>query len=457
MDFISELRTKYATNPNLLQKLETYLANLPIMLQAAEEEQVQREIRRTEAAKKRNAFTSYFLEANPFFYVPQTETYIQYADHAFSVVSEDDITHMILKHVNADRTLATWKYKIKIQILKKIKDTGLLDADPDPVTTRLVVRTLWPAVFATKCAAKYFLTVLGDLLRGKRGTTYFLDPSFKPFIHVLGDHVATTLNKHITDDFKFKYVAQPFSSCRTIPGKATDHQLKLNVLSIATVAAHYSRAASGDDFLNSCEDVGFAALVFGIKDQTPASLVSIFIREHTTQSKDHSLRFKDLFFLWRVFQRDRSLPNVVSPINLKHILTESGVMDAATEECRGLAPRQAPAILNFKHFWDTYVTPNESDVFEVAELAELYNAWCEGKHLHLSAPACGEWLAPKLVGSKARVSCSLWDKRSDIANALDAFEQAPDYSDDPEAKYAFYCTYTKRFSKMLVSREYFFS
>jgi len=453
MDLITELRAKYATNPVLLQKLETYLANLPAMLQAAEEEQAQREIRRADAVKKRTAFATYFLQSNPFFYVPQTETYIQYVDHAFSVVSEDDITHLILKHVNVDRALATWKYKIKIQILKRIKETGLLDADPDPVTGRLVVRTLWPSVFASKSAAKYFLTVLGDLLRGKRGITYFLDPSYKPFIHVLGDHVATTLNKHITDDFKFKYIAQPFSVCRTIPGKVADRPFKLNVLSIAAVAAHYSRAASGDEFLAGCEDRAFAELVTGLKDQTPASLVAAFLREHTVAGEG-ALRFKDLHFLWRVFLRDRSLPNVVSPINLRHILTESGVMNAA-EVCVGLVPCQAPAVLNFKYFWDTYVSLDETNVFEVTELVELYNAWCEGKHLHLTVQACSEWLAPQLVEGRARVKCALWDKRADIDNAMEAYRHTPDFNDDPDLQYAFYCAYTKRFSKMLVTREYF--
>lgn len=452
MDVITDLRTKYANNSVLLQKLETYLANLPAMLQAAEEEQVQREIRRAEASKKRTAFTDYFLQANPFFYVPQTETYVQYIEHAFSVVSEDDITHLILKHVNVDRTLVRWKYKIKIQIFKRIKETGLLDSEPDPVTVRLVVRTLSPAVFTSKTIASYFLTVLGDLLRGKRGITYFLDSSFKPFIHVLGDHVATTLNKHITDDFKFKYIAQPFSTCRVIPGKVTDRPLKLNVLSIAAVAAHYSRCKSGDEFLESC-DRDFASMVRGLKNETPASLVSLFLDEHTVEGTG-SLRFKDLFFLWRVFLRDRSMPNVVSSINLKHILTESGVMDV-TEMCVGRVPRQAPAVLNFKYFWETYVTEDEANEFEVSELTELYNAWCEGRHLHLTEQACSEWLAPKLVEGKARVKCSFWDKRSDIENAVDAFRNTTEYSDDEELKYAFYCTYTKRFSKMLVTREYF--
>jgi len=453
MDIITDLRAKYATNPALLQKLETYLANLPAMLQAAEEEQAQREIRRVEAAKKRAAFTTYFLQMHPFFYVPQTETYLQYADHAFSVVSEDDITHLILKHVNVDRALVTWKYKIKIQILKRIKDTSLLDADPDPVTARLVLRTLWPTIFASKTAAKYFLTVLGDLLRGKRGTTYFLDPSYKPFVHVLGDHLATTLNKHITDDFKFKYAAQPFSTCRTLPGKVADRPFKLNVLSIAAVAAHYSRTASGDDFLALCGDTEFAGLALGLKDQTPASLVAAFLREHTVQGEG-SIRLKDLTFLWRVFLRDRALPVVVSPLNLKHMLTESGVMDAS-EMCRGLVPRQSPAVLNFKYFWDTYVSPDETNVFEVSELTELYNAWCEGKHLQLTIQACGEWLAPLLVDGAARVKCALWDKRADVENALEVFRHTPEYSDEPDKKYAFYCAYTKRFSKMLVTRAYF--
>ena len=90
----------------------------------------------------------------------------------------------------------------------------------------------------------------------------------------------------------------------------------------------------------ACEDQSFAALVFGMKNETPASLVATFLDEHTVPGE--GMRFKDVVFLWRVFLRDRSLPNVVSPINLKHILTETGVM--TDDLCGGRVPRQAPAV-----------------------------------------------------------------------------------------------------------------
>lgn len=449
-----DLRIKYANNPYILQKLDAYLANLPGMLQAAEEEQIQREIRRVDAKKKRITFIQYFLNVNSFFYISQTETFVQYVDQSYIVVSEDDITHLILKNVNVDRELATWKYKIKIQILKRIKETGLLDVNPDSSAVRLAVRSLWPSVFTSKTIAKYFLTILGDLLRGNRGITYFLDQSYKPFIHVINDHISTTLNKHIMDDFKFKYASQPFSNCRTIPGHTTDKPFKFNVFALAAVATHYSRTCCADDFLKTCDDPEFATIVFGLKEHTPATLVSGFLSEYTVHDATGLIRIKDLHFLWRVFMRSKSLPNVISSINLKHILTEMNVLDN-TETCRGLSPTQTPAVLNFKYFWDTYVIKDESNSFEVTELAELYNSWCEGKYLHLSLDACQTWLNSTLVNGKARVRCLLWNKSADIENAKEAFRHLPEYSDNLDEQYTFYCSYTKRFSKMLVTRDYF--
>ena len=256
------------------------------------------------------------------------------------------------------------------------------------------------------------------------------------------------------DDFKFKYASQPFSNCRTIPGHTTDKPFKFNVFALAAVATHYSRTCCADDFLKTCDDPEFATIVFGLKEHTPATLVSGFLSEYTVHDATGLIRIKDLHFLWRVFMRSKSLPNVISSINLKHILTEMNVLDN-TETCRGLSPTQTPAVLNFKYFWDTYVIKDESNSFEVTELAELYNSWCEGKYLHLSLDACQTWLNSTLVNGKARVRCLLWNKSADIENAKEAFRHLPEYSDNLDEQYTFYCSYTKRFSKMLVTRDYF--
>ena len=80
----------------------------------------------------------------------------------FVSYSEGKIQHQILSIIANEEKLLPWKYKIKINIMKQIKERSPLTAIPESATIQFVINALVPAVFPTRNHVKYFLTVIGD-------------------------------------------------------------------------------------------------------------------------------------------------------------------------------------------------------------------------------------------------------------------------------------------------------
>jgi hypothetical protein len=106
------------------------------------------------------------LQNNNFFYEYDGEKYL--------IVKEDDVIHKLLSTISSDRVLLQWKYKTKINIIKQIKDRSLFSSIPETDTIQNVLNVLYPAVFASKNSAKYFLTIIGDNILKKQSQLIFL-------------------------------------------------------------------------------------------------------------------------------------------------------------------------------------------------------------------------------------------------------------------------------------------
>jgi hypothetical protein len=454
MDSIGELREKYKGNAHMLLRLEHVLDTLPALLASADAEHQLKTAKRSENAVKKMAFIQDFLARHQYYYISQTNQYVHYEDSTYSLVTEDDVTHHLM--MTMDRSLLRWKFKIRIHALKRIKDHALLTACPDAFTLGRVTQALYPAFFGSKSYARYFLAVLGDALLGKRTLTYFMHKSFKTLMQLIGHSFCDLLNKNIGDDFKYKYYDHDFKSCRILPGICPDQVFKIHAPDLAVAAAHLStKYGTADAYLAQCHGCEFANKVVRLSLNTPSTLVLSFLEEYTVP--EGSIPYKSMHFLWRTFLNRNSLPFVVSQVNFKHMLTEKGLYDPHTDECKVGAKFQ-PMLLNFQHFWTHHVTPDaEGDTYEISELVELYNAWCESKALHITAADClawlqQEWSANTKDGQVDRIRCALWHKAVDIDNAVELFKGQ---TSDPETLFDLYVAHTKKHSKMLVTKAYF--
>ena len=82
-------------------------------------------------------------------------------------MKEDDVQYTILNAISSNKTLMDWKQKLKVTILKKIKERDIFSCIPESETIQNVINKLHPSICDTKEKAKYFLTIIGDILLKK--------------------------------------------------------------------------------------------------------------------------------------------------------------------------------------------------------------------------------------------------------------------------------------------------
>ena len=452
MDIISSLREKYTENAYILRKIDQHLQHMPALMESLCAERKERETRKQEEAAHVKEFMERFLNLHLFYYVSSTDQFLHYNNNAYSNVSEGELSQFIMCVLNLDQTFGKLKFKVRRQLMKEIRQHHPLTlAKPSSVTEANVSRAFLTKYFSAKSHIRYFLTVVGDLVLGKRDRTFFIDSSFRPLIAVLDQEVNKVMNKSIGDAFKYKYCDHDYETCRIVPGVAPENaRLRVNANDMVAVALYYSGLYGSSDECLLETDPAFCEHVLRLKCNSPNGLLQSFLTEYTLP-QDWT-PFKDIYFVWKTFLRQRYLPNVISKSNLKHMLSGLNLYNAALDVC-ALSPKFSPILLNFGLFWHKHLKPRADEEYEVAEVVELYNGVCE-TNLQITVDECNGWLAQNNIDSGPKVLgvfCDLWDKAVDIDNALELY----DSTGATGSQYAFYVDRTKRFNNMVVTVDYF--
>jgi hypothetical protein len=365
MNIILDLIEKYKTNPYMNDKLTQYLNHLPTMMENIEEHHIKKMGLLQDLNEKKEKYISEFLNKYSLFYIPQTELYIEYKDMNYTIVSEDDIVHYILSDINTHE-LKIWKYKIKKHLLKRIKENYFTTSVPESITIKSVFQTL--SMFETKNHIKYFLTILGDSLLNKKDPfVYFVDNSYKKFIRKIIEQIYLMTNKSLNDIFKYKYWEHTYDNCRIITGKCPElFQCPTNILNIICVSTHLSnKYNNSEQFLIECKDNEFIQKTLYLKMNSPEKIISDFITDYTTNTG--STGYKEFYFLWRSYLKEKNLPLVISDTNFKHMLVNLNVYK---DDIVLLTSKQL-YIQNVKLFLNKYSCLE--DQYDLSELVYLYN------------------------------------------------------------------------------------
>ena len=164
----------YNDNEFVQGKLVHHIINqLPNLLENIKTTHEQRETRKQTLTDARDTFTEQFLNKTKYFYNQSTELFFTYDDENYSIMKEDDIQHQILTSVTHNRQLMSWKYKIKNNIIKQIRERDILKSIPESSTIQNVLNSLYPTLFKTRNHAKYFLTIIGDIILKKSESNIF--------------------------------------------------------------------------------------------------------------------------------------------------------------------------------------------------------------------------------------------------------------------------------------------
>jgi hypothetical protein len=458
MEVVVYLTNKYKDDAYMSKKLEHYLENLPQVMQGIEEDHLTRLRLKRDFIERRDNYIEWFITHYAFFYHSPTEQYLKYTRNQFSVISEDELMQFIMRSLHIDFNLHRGKQQMKRRVMRRIKSTQLFLAQPTTVTLDNVLR-YFHNQFANDVQTTYFLTCIGDILLGKRNLYYFMDAAFKPLVHGVAQGLYTTVNKHISDDFKFKFYDHDYNKCRIVPGLCTGALVvSIRFLDVAVISTFLShRYGSSDAYLNQPGNEALEQIAMVLHANCSASgLVDKFLAEYTAPptAPTLSLTYKNMYFLWKFFLFKHTLPFVLSQQNFKQMLAAKGVYDVSTDTC-SVQSKCSLAFLNFELFWGLTMIEDPTSSYTFDELRSLYQDWCSTKPLLITDEECKEWVEnfhPENVNGNNVLfgfKCKLWDKTIDIENALETFP-----GNDTADWYDYYRECTLTHSKRVATKEY---
>ena len=147
-DTIDMLVKKYSGNEYVLKRMDNYIVNiLPGLLENANKNNNERHKRKQELSCKSKEYINKFMLTNKYYYCCQNELFVLYDNKHFISCSEDDIQYKILSGISNDGELVPWKYKIKVGIIKLIKERSPLKAIPESATIQFVINLFFPGIF----------------------------------------------------------------------------------------------------------------------------------------------------------------------------------------------------------------------------------------------------------------------------------------------------------------------
>lgn len=395
---------------------------------------------------------SFFTEHN-LFYIQTSDLYVYYKRHQYTVLTENDILHIIFNNLNIYPLHTALKQQIKQKIHKKIKDTTIYNTIPDSVTLQNVISFLHPLLFSSKNGSKYFMTILGDIIMKKTNLYYFLDHSMKPFIQKLQKIISMFFCSNQLAQFKFKFCDHDPCLSRLIK---TAH-ININYLkcddffyvNLICCSIHYSnRFNDGDSFLEDVTNQSLRQEVMWIKETKREDVLSDFIATYT-QPSDYTIHEKDMIFIWKQYLKQKNCIHLIQK-NIQEDL--SRVIAYNPPYFMNITSMKLPFVQKFNSFWRKYTYEDKSEKY--LEFTEILSMFIEiyPKYHDMTEQKIKDILQyyyPTLFIVENRyihhIGCLLWDKKED----LHTFFKTTTHSED------LYRIYTECSVKRKVSKQYF--
>jgi hypothetical protein len=441
---VGKLYEKYKDSDYMLQRIYNHVhLYLPNTLENESKNHEKRQNLNSYLSEEQQIFIQVFLSKNNYYYLSNNNFYYEYNGKDYFIVKEDEIIHKLLSAISKDRTLLQWKHKTKSNIIKQIKDRNLFTSTPETDTIQNILNALYPTFFSSKCAAKYFLTIIGDnILKKNTDLIFIVSPKMKLFLEELE---AVSISSIGNGYSSFKYVTKyhenhSFNNCRLIKinenysNEYWRELLKKIGLNLLCVASHYSnRYINSDNFINTRSDDELTNYTYTLKNTTQNQLIDKFVDtfiENT--SDDFSIEWKNLHFIWKQFLSNNNLPNVVFSNNLKNYLKSTFKFDEEKDIFIGITSKYLPVYKDFIEFWNTTIITSHSSDFEneieIDEICSLFKLWSKSKNV-LSEEniirVLKHFFASEIIEDKyvLNIICNIWNKSCDIDNSISYIKQ----------------------------------
>ena len=146
---VTKLYEKHKKSPKTLEKLLYYVdKQLPALLDKYDAQEKKRIFLEKESKKYINSFFS-----NPeyqYFYIKNTDTFIEYDGYDYKIIPEDNLWFKILNDITEKKTLLEWKQQIKSKIIDYIKTKKILNSIPESLTIQNMINFFTPILFSNK-------------------------------------------------------------------------------------------------------------------------------------------------------------------------------------------------------------------------------------------------------------------------------------------------------------------
>ena len=460
---LSDLYNKYKDNPYMINRLQTFLTNLPTILDSENKKYEERVSRMNELTIEQDNFFKVFLSKHQYFYMPYNNIYYEYDGKTYKTIKDDDIHHHLLSTITDEGKLMAWKHKTKQTIIKQIKERSLFKSVPETYTIQNVLGFL-QTIFGTRMEAKYFLTVIGDcILKKNANTMYFINANIKKLVLLIDSIAYITTGNSIMNNFISKYHdSHDITNYRLIRTNenAISHDLIKDVLNkigvdLLCIAAHYSERYSNSDnylILKADESVKQYALFF-VQNMSD-KIVDNFIKQCVdinTNVVTNTLSWKNMHYIWKLYLSSINVPNMIYTNNLKDILKSKLAYSEPTDETTIKEPvflnvtsKFLPSVSSFMSFWEKHITiasveENEGgldeginvidDEYEIDEIVSLYKM-SDFKNGSISdkdiIKMINHYFSPQVevIDNKyiTNIHCNLWSKHDDILKFLETYK-----------------------------------
>lgn len=486
---VKQLVLKYKDNAIIFNKMTQYIEQLPELLENTHTTFIEREKRKNNLESESESFVQKFLHTYKYYYHTSSELFFEYrTDNKYYLVKEDDVQHTILSTISTNKTLTAWKHKLKISILKRIKERDIFSCIPESETIQNVINKLYPSVCDNREKAKYFLTVLGDIILKKCSHTYFITNKAKPFLKEISNLACLLFgSSNLFNIFKIKYYDHKYPDCRILDTQEcinldnwTSYFKHEYALDLFCVAAHYSqRYESADIFLlDHCKDDLLKNHAFYLKDKNESHIIDLFYQKSTEPSEDCSISWKNMQFLWKHFIDTERLPNMFFSSTLKTRLIEQFKYDGHKDVFLDCTSKLLPNVSKFIHFWNEnieltdftdhpsnggHVTEElETEELETDELCSLFSYHTKINISEKNVLDLIKHYYPDIAIEDDKyilnVKCKIWDKKQEIIDSVKKYNNGDliiDVHSDEVPMNELYQYYCKQKNRFTASKRYF--
>ena len=413
-------------------------------------------------------------------YISNSNIFISYNGEEFKLVNESDILHAILTNISQKKYLMDWKQKIKISIMKQIKEQHMFNIIPESHTIQFVLSHITPLILQTKEEAKYFLTVLGDnILKKNNNLVHLVNISTKEFITALEENLYHFFKNlyHLNTTFKYTWYDHEYSRCRilnfnksVVNNTCWGSFVKYHILDIVSVAVHYSkRYSSSESYIKTLNtDRVMNTNIMYLVDKTETHIVKDFVKSNIIKMPNVKITWTEIYYIWKQFLQKNKLPSLMFLKNLKNELTSQLHYNSSVEQFVGATSAQLEIIQNLHTFWNSNIILEEGDEFEISEMCDIYNKWLDSNNQTniTEETLCSlieHFYGVEIVDEKhiKNIKCILWNKQEEIKDVLEdlkiTYKFSPDtYNRGINKVYNDYCAKaTNKFNYKAVSKKYF--